>query len=46
MEMLLANSDYFNTLPKYLQESIMQCGVGFQDDMELRKFISAIESNE
>lgn len=38
----LLNSEYFNSLPLIIQESILQSGASFDSEDELRKFVSNI----
>ena len=39
----LENSQYFNGLPKLVQESIRQTGVSFSDEAALREFVSNLK---
>lgn len=39
----LKNSNYFNKLPKMTQESIMQSGINFKTEAELRNFVLNLE---
>ncbi len=40
----VADSRYFSTLPKFIQESIMQSGLEFKSEEEIKKFVSQLES--
>lgn len=38
----LQESRFFNSLPELIKESIMQCGIDFQNEAELQQFVSNV----
>lgn len=38
----LMKSEFFNSLPVHIKESIMQSGIDFKDENELKKFAAEI----
>lgn len=42
----LKESQYFNSLPKMIQESIIQSGIQFDTEDEIRKFVTNLEKNQ
>lgn len=46
MENDFRNSQYFNELPVYMQESIMQSGITFKNEKEIQKFIETLNKGK
>ena len=42
----LTNNQYFSSLPIHIQEAVMQSGLDFYNEEELRQFVSKLETSE
>lgn len=46
MDKSLRNFDFFNSLPAHMQETLMQSGVKFESEQELKNFVQKMNEPE